>query len=147
MLEKEITVTVLKEKSEEMPKDHKQGESWQKEAGICIGYAPFAPEDQLGNYVIRRWTWKEKQQAMIDSSEIYDRDRGLAKVDLVAYEIAMMLTCVKDSPIELTKELFETIDPDLGDLLVDACRIVNGLPTGEKQDFLGQSEPDKAIPG
>jgi hypothetical protein len=146
MLEREIRLIVTAEKTEKMPKDHQAGRLLQRDPGVYIGFAPLASEEAHGEWIIGRWTWRETQKAMIQTSEIIDEKRGLAQLDLVRYEEEMMKTCVK-GPVEITEEFLMKLDPDLGDLLVDACRRVNGLPMPEKTAFLEQSEPDKATPG
>lgn len=141
MLKREITLTVTKEQ------------------------APFAPEEELGTYVIRRWSWRQKQAAILGASTLLDEKSGMASVDVVSYEINQMITCIKEAPegLDLTFDRFngreakeatekeeaveaiEGLDADVGTLLLTACRKVNGLAEGDKRDFLPPSEPGEKV--
>lgn len=145
MLEREITLTVTKEQ------------------------APFAPEEELGTYVIRRWSWRNKQRAILGASTILDPKSGIAEVDIVSYEIAQLIACITKAPegLELTFDRFngleasegegeegpieaiEGLDADVGTLLLTACRKVNGIGAGAVRDFLPPTALDEkaAIPG
>ena len=143
MLAREITLTVTKEQ------------------------APFAPEEEIGTYVIRRWSWRQKQAAILGASTLLDEKTGMASVDVVGYEVNQMITCIKKAPegLELSFDRFngreasegeegpieaiEGIDADVGTLILTACRKVNGLAEGDKRDFLRPTEPEEevAIPG
>ena len=136
MLEREITLEITKEK------------------------APFAPEEELGTYVIRRWSWREKQAAILGASTLLDEKSGIASIDVVGYEIHQMLACIKQAPegLDLTYdrlngreakeatekeeavEYIEGLDADVGTLILGACRKVNGLAEGDKRDFLLPTE-------
>lgn len=137
MLEREITLTVTREQ------------------------APYAPEEEIGTYVIRRWSWRQKQAAILGASTLLDEKSGMASVDVVGYEINQMITCIKQAPegLELTFDRFngreaseeegpeaiEGLDADVGTLLLTACRKVNGLAEGDKRDFLLPSEPAEKV--
>lgn len=137
MLEREITLTVTKKQ------------------------APFAPKEEIGTYVIRRWSWRQKQAAILGASTLLD-ETNMASVDVVSYEINQMITCIKEAPegLELTFDRFngreaseeeegpeaiEGLDADVGTLLLTACRKVNGLAEGDKRDFLLPTEPEEKV--
>lgn len=131
--------------------------------------APFAPADELGTYVIRRWSWREKQKAILDATKVLDEKTGLGMLEVLDYEIYQMLTCIKKAPealklsftrfsgraaIEATEdkeavEAIEGLDADVGSLIIGACRKVNGLTEADIRDFLQRSEQEgkAAIPG
>lgn len=131
--------------------------------------APFAPEEEIGTYVVQRWTWRQKQQAIISASTLLDDKTGLASIDIVGYEIYQMLACIKQAPEGLdlifdrfsgreakeamgkepAVEAIEGLDADVGTLLLTACRKVNGLNEADIRDFLSRTEQDEkaAIPG
>lgn len=114
--------------------------------------APFAPKDQLGDYVLHRWTWREKQQASMKSTKILDQRRQIVETDVVEYEVQMLLSCLKAAPFdvtnkEITYEKLSQLDPAVGDAVIKACRSVNSLTTVEQADFLGPSEPKKDTNG
>jgi len=145
MLEREITLTVARKQ------------------------APFAPDEEIGTYIIRRWSWRQKQAAILGASTLLDDASGMASIDVVSYEVNQMITCIKKAPegLELSFDRFngreakeatenepaveaiEGIDADVGTLLLTACRKVNGLAEGDKRDFLLPTEPEEkaVIPG
>jgi len=112
--------------------------------------APWAPEEELGTYNAKRWTWFGKQKALIGSAIILDKERGFAESDLAEYYARMVLTCVTP-PEPLSDawnlEKVKGLDPNVGEILKDACREINGLVWEEKASFLGQSEAKKDTPG
>ena len=109
--------------------------------------APYAPAAQLGEYVVHRWNWKEKQEATKNATTVIDARRGLVTTDIVVYELSMLLACVKKAPFEKSLESFSALDPQVGDILAQACRDVNGLTVSEQANLSDQSEVTKAIPG
>lgn len=131
--------------------------------------APFAPDDELGTYVIRRWSWRQKQKAVLDATRVLDEKTGLGMLEVLDYEVYQMLTCVKQAPenlelsfrrfsgreaIEATEdeeavEAIEGLDADVGSLIIGACRKVNGLKEADIRDFLQRSEQEgkAGIPG
>lgn len=137
MLEREITLEITKEK------------------------APYAPEEELGTYIIRRWSWREKQAAILGASTLVDERSNIASIDVVGYEINQMICCIREAPegLELSFDRFngrkpsegeegpveaiEGLDADVGTLLLTACRKVNGLAEGDRRDFLLRTEPEE----
>ena len=131
--------------------------------------APYAPADELGTYVIRRWSWRQKQKAVLDATRVLDEKTGLGMLEVLDYEVYQMLTCVKQAPenlelsfrrfsgreaIEATEdeeavEAIEGLDADVGSLIIGACRKVNGLKEADIRDFLQRSEQEgkAGIPG
>jgi len=103
--------------------------------------APYAPSEQLGEYTIKRWTFRQKQEAIVKSTTILDEKRGLGEMDLIDFQIEQIIRCVTPPEgLELDRETTGAIDPDVGDLLLDACRKVNGTTVSERANFLEQSE-------
>lgn len=138
MLEREVTLTVTKEQ------------------------APWAPDEEIGTYVIRRWSWREKQKAILGASMIIEGE-PLAEINIVDYEVNQMVTCIKQAPegLDVSFERFsgreareatekepaveaiEGLDADVGSLLLAACRKVNGLADKDKRDFLLLTGPEE----
>lgn len=110
---------------------------------------PWAPEEELGRYVICRWNWKEKQDAVNASIEMIDPKRGIGEMDVTLYWTNVMKTCIREKPegLELEVERLYKIDPDVGDALRKACQGVCGLTTPEKTGFLGPIEQEEDTPG
>ena len=109
--------------------------------------APFAPEEQLGEYTLRRWSWYEKQAVVSKSSEIIDEQRGIIKMLIEDYYAGMLHVTVRECPefIEWSLNFIkQELDPDVGDILREAGRVLNGLTEREKKIFLPQSEQDEA---
>jgi len=109
--------------------------------------APFAPEEQLGEYILRRWNWYEKQAVVSRSSEIIDEQRGIIKMLIEDYYAEMLYVTVRESPesIEWSLDFIKKdLDPDVGDILRETGRVLNGLTEKEKRIFLPQSEQDEA---
>lgn len=112
--------------------------------------APYAPKNQLGTYHIRRWTWYEKQKAVVRATNIIDERKGLVQMPVENYYAEMMLTTVRSAPkdVEWNIDFIKNrLDSDVGDVLRDACRDINGLTEKEKRTFLQPSEPADPIPG
>lgn len=111
--------------------------------------APWAPEEELGGYLIKRWNWFEAQKAMIVSTVILDKDKGIVQSDLAEYYARMMLSCI--TPPETIRgwnlERVKALDYHVGEILKNSCRDINGLTWEEKAGFLGRSEAAKGTPG
>ena len=122
----------------------------ERDVEITRELAPFAPENQLGIYHIRRWTWYEKQGAFEKASTIIDAKKGLIQVKLNDLYAEMMAVSVRRAPegLEWNVDLIKTeLDADVGDTLREICREINGLTDNEKSGFLSPSEPEKDTPG
>lgn len=110
--------------------------------------APFAPEEQLGEYTLRRWSWYEKQAVVSRSSEIIDEQRGIIKMLIEDYYAEMLHVTVREYPesVEWSLDFIKKdLDPDVGDTLREAGRVLNGLTERERRIFLPQSEQDEVI--
>jgi hypothetical protein len=122
----------------------------EKDVEITEMVAPFAPIEQLGVYHIRRWTWYEKQSAIVRATQILDEKTGLVYMPIEDYYAQMMVMTVRSAPEGITwniEFIKGKLDADIGDVLRDACRDINGLIDKEKKTFLPPSEPDEIIPG
>ncbi len=110
--------------------------------------APYAPSEQLGEYTVRRWTFREKQESIGRASKILDEVKGLVEMSLVDFQMEQIMVCVKPPEgLKLTRETVGSIDPDVGDLLLDACRKVNGTTVSARASFLEHSEEAEATTG
>ena len=114
--------------------------------------APYAPKDQLGEYVLRRWTWREKQNASLKATKILDAKKQIIETDVVEYEMQMLLSCLKSAPFDvankdLVYEKLGQLDPAVGDAIVKVCRGVNSLTPAEKADFLEPSASKEGTSG
>jgi len=152
MFEPEISLEIVKELPDELmdPEEktpHINPGEVAKVGDRYIGYAPYADPKYFGTYSVVRWTWREKQRAILSVTNIIDQDRGIGKLDGVTYQETMMKTCIRKSPIPLNEEFFQNLDADVGDILDYGLRKVNGMPTEEKKNFLGLSEPGKDTAG
>ena len=125
--------------------------SFKREAIVIIDRdkAPFAPENQLGEYKLKRWSWYEKQGVISRSSEIIDDKRGIVRMQIQDYYAEMLFVTIyaypKDLPWSL-KFIKTELDPDVGDILRDEGRDLNGLMEKERKLFLQQSEPPEDTP-
>ena len=128
--------------------------SFEREATVNITKedAPFAPEEQLGEYKLRRWSWYEKQGVVARASEIIDPERGIVRMAVQDYyaEMLFVITRVYPEALKADEEtereqlwsieyIKTALDPDVGDLLRDVGRDLNGLTDKEKKLFLQQS--------
>ncbi len=135
--------------------------SFEREAIVNITRedAPFAPEEQLGEYTLRRWSWYEKQGVVARASEIIDPVRGIVRMAIQDYYAGMLFVIIRVYPEALKadeeaerKQLWSleyiktVLDPDVGDLLRDVGRDINGLTDKEKKLFLQPSEQKKDTP-
>lgn len=112
--------------------------------------APFAPEEERGIWKIRRWNWYQKQQALHRSMQILDEEKGVGITPMEDYHTNMIHLCAIESPIpkeELKPARIMELDADVGDMLLKACREVNGLTKEEKADFTDRPDSEKDTPG
>ena len=110
--------------------------------------APYAPSEQLGEYTVRRWTFREKQDAISRASKILDETKGLIEMSLVDFQMEQIMVCTKPPEgLEFTREMVESIDPDIGDLLLEACHKMNGTTVSGRASFLERSEEEDPTTG
>lgn len=118
------------------------------EVEITEKIAPYAPKEELGIYTATRWTWREKQEAVMRSSETLDVEKGLIKMDLIDFQAEQIMSCIKPpNGLILDKERMAKIDPDVGDILLEAVRKVNGTTLAERKAFLEKSDSTEDTPG
>jgi len=118
------------------------------EVEITKEIAPYAPEEELGVYKATRWTWRQKQEAVIKASNILDEEKGLMEMNLVDFQVQQMLVCVKPpKKLEWNEQRINELDTDIGDTLLALCHKVNGTTVSERTDFLKRSASIKDIPG
>ena len=121
-----------------------------KEIVLTEKECPFAPPEQLGKYVIGRWTWFEKQEASDAATIIIDLERGITEWRNREYFTHMMLKCIKEHPegFELSESYIQKeLDPDVGERLKLVMLDVNGLTPEQQKDFLEHLSSRKGIPG
>ncbi|MCW3988460.1 MAG: hypothetical protein NWE88_00100, partial [Candidatus Bathyarchaeota archaeon] len=83
------------------------------------------------------------------SSEIIDEQRGIIRMRIEDYYAEMLHVTVRECPesIEWSLDFIKKdLDPDVGDILRETGRVLNGLTEKEKRIFLPQSEQDEATP-
>ena len=120
---------------------------------ITAREAPYALEEQLGTYKLKRWTWYEKQVCMQRATTIIDAKQGLIETPMPDYNTHMVIMCLVESPLKLTGdpnldfEMMKNLDADVGDILFQAAGSMNTITPEEKKDFLPQPESTKTIPG
>jgi len=119
---------------------------------ITSEIAPYAPEEQLGDYHLRRWTWYESQGAKEKASTIIDAKKGLIRMSVNDLYLHVMLTTIRDPPKTLEGKwnadyIRDQLDEDVGNILRDACRDINGMTEREQRGFLRPSELEKDTPG
>ena len=118
------------------------------EVEITKETAPYAPKEQLGVYKATRWTWRDKQEAVMKASTTLDADKGLIEMDLIDFQVLQILACVvPPEGLEWTAEQINKLDPDVGDAVLDACRKANGTTLSERTGFLEKSASTEDIPG
>jgi len=116
--------------------------------------APRAPVEQIGPYLLKRWTWYEKQTALAQATIITDIKRGLGQIQIQDFYVGALFVMVRDVP-ESLKEIWgkpenrlnyikEKLDPDVGDLLRNGCM---KLLNPDERSFLPLSEQKIPIPG
>jgi len=97
--------------------------------------APYAPDDEIGEYKLKRWTWFQKQQAMEKAATVIDAEKQLAELSMPKYNIQMFLTCISKAPFEVTEEKLHELDEDIGDRLFLEFQTLNTVGGGQKKDF------------
>lgn len=108
---------------------------------ITAKEAPYAPEEQLGVYKLRRWTWYEKQVCMQRATKIIDAKKGMVETPMPDYNTHMIVMCLVESPLNLPEdpnlafEVIKNLDADVGDLVFQAGQSINMITPGEKEDF------------
>ena len=110
-----------------------------------------APEEQLGKYTIRKWTWYERQQAVERASVTLTVKGDVKEVQVSASDInsEMLASCVKESPIENWGIDFvkTEIDSVIGEVLMNEVTELNGLTWAQKRGFLRPSAQTKDTRG
>jgi len=118
------------------------------EVEITKETAPYAPEEEIGVYKATRWTFRDKQEAVMGASEVLDADKGLIEMNVIDFQVLQILACVvPPEGLEWTKERIDKLDPDVGDIVLDACRKVNGTTLSERKTFLEPSASTENITG
>ena len=118
------------------------------EVEITKEIAPYAPEEELGVYKATRWTWRQKQEAVIKASKILDEEKGLMEMNLVDFQVQQMLVCVKPpKKLKWKEQRINELDTDVGDILLALCHKVNGTTVSERTDFLKRSDSKEDTPG
>ena len=110
--------------------------------------APYAPKEELGVYKATRWTWRQKQEAVMKAGKILDQEKGLMEMDLIDFQVQQMLVCV-EPPEGLTWDAarINELDTDVGDSVLALCHKVNGTTISERTDFLKRSASTEDTPG
>ncbi len=110
------------------------------EVEITKEIAPYAPKEELGVYKATRWTWRQKQEAVIKASKILDEEKGLMEMNLVDFQVQQMLICVKPpKKLKWNEQRINKLDTDVGDIVLGVCHKVNGTTASERTDFLKRS--------
>jgi len=110
--------------------------------------APWAPKEELGEYRIKRWSWFDKQKALGESAIVIDAKKGEAILDIAEYYARMMkLSVTPPGKVKWNLERIRKLDPEVGTILRDHCREINGLTWEEKRGFLKPSDQKGVIPG
>ena len=115
----------------------------EKTVEITKELAPYAPEEQIGEYKLRRWSWFEKQGATERSTQIIDAGKGIVHTSITDYYSEALCVIVREAPKDLTWDINfikNELDANVGDILRDAMRTIIELPS--KNRFLEQSEPE-----
>ena len=113
----------------------------EKTVEITAEKAPYAPEEQLGVYKLKRWTWYEKQVCMQRATTIIDASKGLVNTPIPVYNTHMLIMMITESPLNLPEdpdqafEVLKELDADVGDILFQAIQSINMITPGEKADF------------
>ena len=99
------------------------------------------------------------------ASKILDADKGLVEMNLIDFQVEQMLSCItppeallpvmeeveegeEPAPRRLTKkQLEETLDADVVDIMLDMVRKVNGTTAAERMGFLEPTDEEKGTPG
>ena len=113
----------------------------EKTVTITAKEAPYAPEEQLGEYTVRRWSWYEKQVCMTRATTIIDASKGLTNTPMPLFNTHMLIMCLKESPLNLPDdpneavEVMKALDVDVGDTLFRIAQSINMVTPEEKEDF------------
>jgi len=102
--------------------------------------APHAPENQIGIYKLKRWTWYEKQIALRRATIILDSEKGISETPLQDFNLHMLNVCLIEAPFgrgDLKEDIknIKQLDVDVGDRLQDVCQELNEITRGEKAGF------------
>jgi len=120
----------------------------EREITISKEEAPWAPDEELGKYKIKRWSWFEKQKTLANSAIIIDEAKGDAVLDIAEYYARMIqFTVIPPENLTWNLERVKKLDPNIGTILRDHCREINGLTWEEKRGFLKPSDQAKDTPG
>ena len=110
--------------------------------------APFAPAEQLGEYVLERWTWREKMLATTKATKIVDKIRNILAWDTVIWYEQMLLLTVKRPPTGTWDiDVIRKLDADVGDILQNRCLDLNTVSAVDKKSFLQPSNSENPTPG
>ena len=98
--------------------------------------APYAPDDEIGEYKLKRWTWFQKQQAMEKAANVIDAEKQVAELSMSKYNIQMFLTCIVAAPWgEVNEEKLHKLDEDVGDRLFNEFQTLNSVAKRKVKDF------------
>jgi len=97
--------------------------------------APYAPEEQLGTYRLRRWTWFEKQQVLEKAAKIIDAAKGIVETSISTFNLNLMLVCITEAPGGVSEKTIKELDESIGDLLFTELQSLNNLPQEAITDF------------
>lgn len=118
------------------------------EVEITKEIAPYAPEEELGIYTATRWSWRQKQEAVMKAGKILDEAKGIMEMDLIDFQVQQILACIKPPEgLEWTEEQVAGLDVDVGDAVLKACHAVNGTTLSERTAFLEKSDSAEHTPG
>lgn len=122
----------------------------EKKLVITKEAAPWAPEEELGEYTLTRWTWYNREKALAESMEWIDETKGKSRVLMEEFYARMVLFCT--TPPESLQdnwrlERVKQLDSHIGIKLKNEIRELNGLDWSEKAGFLGRSDQKKDTPG
>lgn len=113
----------------------------EKTINVTREMAPYASEEEIGEYVLKRWTWYEKQVCTDRATKVLDQEKGLHDTSLAEFYLHMLNICLVKAPFDRSGDINENIkrlkrlDPDIGDRLQDVCRDLNQITGGEKAGF------------
>lgn len=113
----------------------------EKTVTITAEKAPFAPEEELGTYKLKRWTWYEKQECMARATKILDAKLGMVETPMPDFNTHMVIMCLVESPLKLDEdpmiafERIKNLDVDVGDMLFKAAQALNMYTQEQKADF------------
>ena len=126
------TITFVKE----LPEGVKPDLDRMIESGVY--FAPDSPDEQLGEYTVRKWTWYERQQATERASEVL-KVGDMEQVTLSGANLnsEMMGICVTAPHEQWNVDFIKTLlDPVVGQRLILELSDLNGINWAEKRGFL-----------